>query len=318
MEDGVRSNLWRIVAAYTLNCLIWSSTWMAIKVGLRGAPPFTGVGARFSVAAVVVAVIVAVRRLPIPLTRAFLGLSLTLGVLQLSIPYALVYWGEQHISSGLTSVLYSTMPFVVAVTARAILGDRLSPGKVVGIAAGFAGVWIIFSDAIHFGGRDAVAGIAAILVSVFGAAAASVLIKKYSEGYHPIVSLLIPFTVAAVLVNAVAIPVERSNPLHYDGTTWATIFYLAVAGSVIAFAVFFWLLKRVDVTVVSYQTFIIPILAVFWGWLFLDERISSRVGVGTACILIGIAIATLGDRRGRAKKSEQSHRARLSTRVDAS
>lgn len=272
---------------------------MAIKVGLRGAPPMSAVGARFVVAAAVITIIVIAGRLPVPRTRAFLTISVVLGVLHLAIPYVLVYWGEQHISSGLTAVLYATLPFMVAVIARLVLGDRLTMRKIVGIAGGIAGVWIIFADAVHFGGGDEVLGMLAVLASVFAAALASVLIKKHSGGYHPVVSLLIPFCVGAALVNAVAVPVERSNPLHYDGTTWATILYLAVAGSVVAFAVFFWLMKRIDVTVVSYQTFIIPILAVFWGWLFLGETVSSRVGLGTACILIGIAVATLGDHKGR-------------------
>jgi drug/metabolite transporter (DMT)-like permease len=290
-----------VAAAYALNCLIWSSTWMVIKVGLRGAPPMTAVAARFLVAAVLISVVVAAARLPVPRTRRFLAISLFLGAFHLALPYVLVYWGEQHISSGLTAVLYSTLPLMVAVLARIILGDPLTPTKLAGIAAGVAGVWFIFSDAVHVTAGSEVAGMVAVLTSVFFAALASVVIKKYSGGYHPIVSLMIPFVVGAVMVSSFAVPLEHSNPLHYDGVTWATILYLAVAGSFVAFAVFFWLMKRIDVTVVSYQTFIIPILAVFFGWLFLDETISARVAVGAAFIVGGIVIATAGARRGRAE-----------------
>lgn len=298
----MRTSSWVIALAYALNCLIWSSTWTVIKVGLRGAPPVTAVGVRFAVAALVVAAIVALARLPVPRTRGFLGISLFLGLWHLSIPYILVYWGEQRIPSGLTAVLYSTMPFMVAILARFVLGDRLTARKMAGILVGVAGVWVIFSDAVDIGGRAATLGMAAVLGSVFSAALASVLIKKYSGGYHPVVSLLIPFLVGAVVVNAIAVTIERSNPLHYDATTWATILYLAVAGSVIAFTVFFWLIKRVDVTVVSYQTFIIPILALVWGRVFLGETVSARAGAGTACILIGIAVATLQRRRAREQR----------------
>ena len=300
----MRSNLWLIVGAYALNCLIWSSTWMVIKVGLRGAPPVTAVGVRFAIAAMVIATVILVARLRVPRTRTFLALSAFLGVFHLALPYTLVYWGEQHISSGLTAVLYSTMPFMVALLARAILGDPLSARKLAGIAVGITGVWIIFSDAVGFGGTKAVLGMTAILFSVFSAALASVFIKKYSSGYHPLVSLLFPFIIAAALVNAVGIPLERSNPLDYDTMTWATIFFLAIAGSVIAFAVFFWLMKRIDVTVVSYQTFIIPILAIGWGWLLLDETVSPRAGLGTACILAGIVIATFRRKRRRTATHE--------------
>jgi len=299
----VRSNPWLVVGAFTLNCLIWSSTWLAIKVGLREAPPMTTVAVRFGIAAVLIATVVVLRRLPVPRTRTFVALSLFLGVSHLAVPYVLVYWSEQHIASGLTAVLYSTMPFMVAVIARVVLGDHLSRRKLFGIVAGLAGVWIIFSDSMGTGAGLEARGVAAVLVSVFFASFSSVMIKKYSGGYHPIVSLLIPFAVAATLVGTAAAPIERSNPVHYSATTWGTILYLAGAGSFVAFAVFFWLVKRVDVTVVSYQTFIIPILAVLWGWLILDETISSRAGAGSAIILAGIAVATFGV-RGRAPASE--------------
>jgi putative membrane protein PagO len=291
-----------VVGAFALNCLIWSSTWMAIKVGLRGAPPMTAVGVRFAIAAALITAVVVARKLPVPRTRAFLRLGLFLAVCHLALPYVLVYWGEQHISSGLTAVLYSTMPFMVALLARAILGDPLPARKIAGIASGIAGVSLIFSDKVGLGGDgSAPLGIAAILLSVFFASLSSVVIKKHSSSYHPIVSLTVPFVVASLLVAAVAFPVERQSPLQFDGLTWFTILYLAIAGSFVAFAVFFWLMKRVDVTVVSYQTFIIPVLAVLWGWLFLDETVSSRVGAGTAFILAGIAVATFGrPRRSRA------------------
>jgi drug/metabolite transporter (DMT)-like permease len=86
--------------------------------------------------------------------------------------------------------------------------------------------------------------------------------------------------------------VDRSNPLHYDALTWGTIVYLAALGSVTAFSLYLWILKRIDVTVVSYQTFIIPILAVFLGWILLDESIAPRTGIGTALVLAGIAVTT--------------------------
>jgi drug/metabolite transporter (DMT)-like permease len=291
----VRSQAFLVVGAFALNCLIWSSTWMAIKIGLRQAPPMTTVGVRFAIAAALISAVVALWRLDVPRSRAFVSLSVFLGVCHLAVPYTLVYWGEQHISSGLTAVLYSTMPFVVALMARVILHDPLSLRKLSGIAAGIGGVCIIFSDSIGSGFEAR--GMAAILVSVFFASLSSVFIKKHSAAYHPIVSLMIPFAVAAVLIGAFAAPIERSNPLRYGGVTWATILYLAVAGSFIAFAVYFWLVKRVDVTVVSYQTFVIPILALLWGWLFMGETVSPRTGLGSTVILVGIAIATQGTHR---------------------
>jgi putative membrane protein PagO len=268
-----------------------------IKVGLEGAPPMTAVAVRYIIAAILLAVITRLIRVVLPKTRAFLYLSLFLGVFHIALPYALVYWGEQFISSGLTAVLFSTMPIHTAILARFMLGDALTVRKMLGILVGVAGVWVVFSESVSFGGGKAALGMAACLLSAFSASLATVVVKKHAANYHPYATLLLPFVVGAVLLTAVAVPVEVSNPLTYNSLTWFTIFYLAALGSVAAFGIYFWIVKKIDVTVLTYQTFIIPVLAVLIGWMFLRETITIRVGVGSGLILTGIALATLR-RRG--------------------
>jgi drug/metabolite transporter (DMT)-like permease len=87
--------------------------------------------------------------------------------------------------------------------------------------------------------------------------------------------------------------------LQFDALTWITIVYLAVLGSVVAFSFYFWIIKRIDVTVLSYQTFVIPVFAVLIGWIFLKETVTIRVIAGAALILAGIALATLRNNRRR-------------------
>jgi putative membrane protein PagO len=204
-----------------------------------------------------------------------------------------VYWGEQHISSGLTAVLYSTMPINVALLARVLIGDPLTPRKFAGTFVGFAGVWVIFSDNVSFGGATAVQGMVACLVSAFFASLSTVVVKKYASRYDPFATLAIPFAGAGLLLAALAASVERSNPLTYNSLTWFTVFYLAAFGSVSAFALYFWIIKRIDVTALSYQTFIIPLLAVLIGWIFLSETVTIRVAAGASLIIAGIVLATL-------------------------
>lgn len=280
-----------VLLAYIAICLIWGSTWMVIKIGLRGAPPMTAVAVRFIIAAAVIYAIVSLRRIPLPKDRRFLVLGLFLGVFHFALPYTLVYWGEQRISSGLTAVLYATLPFMTALLARGMLGDPLGWKKVVGIVTGAAGVVVIFSDTISLGGTEAAFGVLAVLASVFGASLSSVTLKKFGRGYDPLVSLLIPFSTAALLVVLAAGAVERSNPLTYSATTWATILYLSAVGSVLAFALYFWIIQRMDVTALSYSTFIIPIIAVILGGIFLGESLSQRVAIGSLFVLAGILLA---------------------------
>ena len=277
-------------------CLIWGSTWMVIKIGLRGAPPLTSIAVRMVIATSVVFAIVRLRRIPIPRDTRFVRLGLFLGLFHIVFPYSLVYYGEQRIPSGQAAVIYATLPLMVAVLARALLGDPLTARKLFGIASGIAGVAVIFSDSLRAASESAgpshAAGVSCVLGSVFASAVGSVATKRWSGGYHPLASLLIPFATGAVVSTCGALAFEDANPLRFDAPTWASILYLAVAGSVCAFGLFFYVVQHLDITVVSYQTFIIPIIAVLIGFVILGETISPRVGAGAALILAGIALAT--------------------------
>jgi drug/metabolite transporter (DMT)-like permease len=269
---------------------------MVIKIGLRGAPPLTSIAVRMVIATSVVFVIVRLCRIPIPRERRFIRLGLFLGLFHIVFPYSLVYFGEQRIPSGQAAVLYATLPLMVALLARVLLGDPLTARKLFGIATGIAGVAVIFSDSLRASaasvGANHAAGVWCVLGSVFASAVGSVATKRWSGGYHPLASLLLPFATGAVVSACGALAFEDANPLEFDAPTWGSILYLAVAGSVAAFGLFFYVVQHLDITVVSYQTFIIPIIAVLIGFVILDETISPRIGAGAALILAGIALAT--------------------------
>ncbi len=292
----VSNHTTRLVLAYAAMCLIWGSTWMGIKIGLRGAPPLTSIAVRMAIATTAVWLIVRALRVPIPREGHFVKLGVALGMFHIVLPYSLVYFGEQRIPSGQAAVLYATMPLIVALIARVALNDPLTPRKLLGIAIGIGGVAVIFADSWRAGaasgGSEHAAGVACVLGSVCAASIGSVATKKWNRGYHPVVSLLIPFATGAVAAGVGALISENANPLEFNRTTWLSIIYLALAGSVGAFSLFFYAIKHLDVTVISYQTFIIPVIAVLFGVWLLGETVSPRLGVGAALILAGIAVAT--------------------------
>jgi len=290
-----------VVPAYIAACLVWGSTWMMIKIGLRGAPPITSVAVRMTIASLIVAALIRVMRVPLPRDRRFVGLGVFLGIFQITIPYVLVYIGEESIPSGLAAVLYATLPLMVALLARAWLKNPLTPRKLTGIATGFLGVARIFSDNLRLG-REQATGTLLVMGSVASSAVATVATKRWGHGHHPIASLLLPFGTTALATAVLALGFESPLVLHYDAATWATILYLAAMGSVVAFACFFYVMKRLDVTVVTYQTFIIPVVAVILGGVFLGEIISGRVALGALLILAGISLATFA-RRPRERKT---------------
>jgi drug/metabolite transporter (DMT)-like permease len=293
MSTGVK------VIVFSALCLIWSSTWIMIKVGLDGAPPVTAAGIRFIIASTVIFSILAWRRIGLPRSARFLWLSLFLGLFQMGIPYALVYWAEQYITSGLTSILFSTMPLTVAVLARIVLGDPLTVRKFAGIVIGTLGTIVIFHDGLSAGAPHSLWGIAAALGSALCASVSSVVVKRFSGSYHPLASIFLPMAIGGLLLTAGGWVLEGDRPIRWDGVTVGTILYLALLGSVVAFGLYFWIIKHIDVTVLAYQTFIIPILACVIGWIFLRETVTLHIATGGGMILAGIALATFRIPRGK-------------------
>ena len=306
MSQPSRSPMTLILLAFALMCLIWGSTWMMIKIGLRDAPPLTTLGLRFWIAGFLVLITVLVRRQPIPHDRGSLAFGVFLGLFHMAFPYSLVYWSEQHITSGLTAVLYATMPLMVAILARLLLGNLLTASKVVGIIFGLAGVTVIYSDHLGWQGEHGALGIAAVLLSVFFASLSVVALKKRSLDIDPLSGLLVPFLVAGTVTSIAAGIIEGANPLQFDLSTWGTVFYLAVLGSFVAFSLYFWAIQRMDVTLLSYQTFIIPILALVFGWIFIHEGVSARVALGTLLILGGISLANFRQLRKRMQRQARA------------
>lgn len=291
MSTGIK------ITVFSALCLIWSSTWLMIKVGLEGAPPITAAGLRFILASIVIFSILLYRRLGLPRGTAFIRLSIFLGFFQIAIPYALVYWAEQHITSGLASILFSTMPLTVAILARFILGDPLTVPKIGGILIGTLGVIVIFYDGISLGGHETLLGIAATLLSALFASVSSVVIKKFSRAYNPMASIFVPMLIGGIVLTVSGRLVESQRTITFDAPTVTSVVYLAVLGSVAAFGLYYWIIKHMDVTVLSYQTFIIPILACLMGWIFLHETVTLRIAFGGGMIVVGIALATLSKSR---------------------
>jgi drug/metabolite transporter (DMT)-like permease len=253
---------------------------------------------RFVIAALVIFAIMLLRKIKLPRSREFVWLTLYLGVFQTTVPYGLVYWAEQYLNAGLTAVVFATMPLMVALIARVLLGDALSFWKLGGIVIGGAGVYVIFSDSVSIGGPKSAWGVAAVLASAFLASLSSVIVKKYSKAYQPFAAISLPHAYAGFVLLVGGAWLERASPLEWSGMTHVTILYLALLGSVTAFALYFWLIKHIDVTILSYQTFIIPVLAVLLGWIFLRESVTMKTAIGGSLVLVGIAFAVLPGSRG--------------------
>jgi len=271
-------------------CFVWGSTWLAIKVGLGSLPPLLFAGIRFFIAWGLLLTYALAMRMEFPRDKTSWRAMLFLGLTQITIPYALVFWGEQYTTAGLSAVLFATVPFFVAVFAHLILPDeRLSAWKLAGILVSFIGVTIIFSRELMVTDNSFWGGLA-LIVGAGSAGCANVVGKKYSQSINPIVNVLVQMGIGALLLTVGGTLLEREASLHFDQTSIFAVLYLAVAGSAFAFVALYWLFTRMEVTRVSLFTFITPIVAVILGWLILGEKMDLNVAFGAALILVGVIL----------------------------
>jgi len=284
---------------YALICLIWGSTWVGIKVGLDGVPPFLSAGLRFLLSALVAGVVLAWRRKRITLTHDDKICVLSLGLLVFWLDYACVYWAEIYISSGLTAVLFSTMPLMTALlSAFWTRSEKLSPRKLAGITVGVAGTVLLFWPTERLGMMQALAMLSTLTGSLL-AAINLVTMKRHGQHSDPFVLNVLGMAIGATGLLLMSAGLERWTAIVWTRSNVLAIFYLSLVGSVVAFSIYYFLIKRLDATIVSLTTLIIPIVALALGRVLLGEVVTPTAVLGIVTVLAGVGVAIVPTRSRR-------------------
>lgn len=280
--------------AFALLCAVWGSTWLAIKLGVETVPTFLSAMLRFVIAASTLLALAALLRRKLPRTRSEWGAVLLVGVALFTLDYGLIYWGESNgVESGLSAVLFATLPLQTAVWAHGLLAkERLTVQKLVGIGVGFGGILLIFRAQLATAGPEKLLPMLAIVLSSTCAGLATVTMKRWAHDTDPFT-----FNGLAMAVGTAGLAVISLG----TGEPWAVpswpegllpILYLALAGSVVTFVAYMWLLRQVEATTASFVSLITPIIAVLLGFAVAQEILEPLDIVGTAVTLLGIYLAT--------------------------
>ena len=284
------------LALYVILCLIWGSTWLVIKVGYGGLGPFNVAAVRFFVSGIVLMLLVPLLGAKWPANKAEWGLITWVGLVLFGADYGLIYWGEQFLDSGMTSILFALLPLVTIGFAHVYVpGDRITARKLAGTVLAFVGIVSLFGDRVRLDPAG-LGPMLAIVASTVCAAASGVATKRHGTHLHP-AALNAP----AMLIGAAALAVASfaaGDGLHLprDIATWSAVMYLAIAGSVVTFLIYFTLLKTWSVTSLSFISVFTPAIALMLGFVFLDERPTLWTWVGAALILGGVTLALMPDR----------------------
>ena len=273
-----------VIVAYASICLIWGTTWYAIKLGLPYIPPIASVGARFVIAGAALAIVaLATGRLRY---RAISWKLVGVMVFTLfSINYILIYLSETHLGSGIVAVLFGTQPFFMFYFGYLFAGERSTVRTWIGAALALGGVAIISMVGEQHGSLIyAVAAVASAGVSAVGMAYA-----KRKSHVDPMTTLPVSMLIAGGVTLAVGTAVER--PVLATALTpisVASLLYLALLGSALAFFLNLWLLKRISVAAVGLTSLVTPIIAIFVGVVFGGEAIAARDIVGAVLVIAGV------------------------------
>jgi len=286
-------------AAWLAVCLIWGTTYLAIRLALETIPPMLLGGIRFFVAGAILCLVVRFWTGALPPAREW-PRHAVLGALMLGIGNGGVVWGERWIPSGLAAVNVAALPFWMAGSAAALRGERVSQRAVIGLAIGFSGIVLLIWPSLFLGdakGHRFVFGVLLVQLACVGWAVGSSLSKRWSltsvVGGSAMQQLF-----AGLLLIAAGTALGEWGELTFTAQTVAAQIYLIAFGSLIAYSAYLYALAHLPIATVSLYAYVNPIIAVLLGTLFVNEPFTPRLAAAAALVLAGVMIVRRPPRGG--------------------
>ncbi len=271
-------------------CLIWGSTFLAIRIGNQAVPPEWAATMRLSLAAPLLALVVLVRGDRWPRGPALQG-AILFGVFNFGVNLALLYWGERVVPSGIAAVLYATVPLSTALIAAVLRVERLDGRKLVAATVAIAGVATIFAGEMRL--DVPFDGLVAVFLAATAASLSSVFLKRAPQ---PSVfsTNAVGAAAGAVICLAASIVLGEDRSLPTTFAAWWPVIYLTLAGSLGAYVLYTWLVGHWSVTNASYVGVVVPVIAVALGAVVLQETRAPETYLGAAIVIAAVVVALRG------------------------
>ena len=296
MEATPRPQRWKILLAFAIIYLVWGSTFLAIRVGVREVPPFLLAGMRFFAAGIVLYAWMRAKGTASPSRREWASATL-LAVLIFVLDYGLVFWAEQRVPSGITAVMLATIPVFTALMEILILRtQKLTLRLGCALVVGLAGVAVLVSRSVAFGDAPIErSGAIALVVAALCWSMASVLTRKLRLPESKVMSSGAQMLVGGILLMVVAAAFGEFRGFHLRTVStgaWLALAYLVVAGSIIAFTAYVWLIHHESPTKVGTYAYVNPVIAVLVGYFLGGEGLGARSLLGTLLVLVSVIVIT--------------------------
>ena len=275
--------------AFAIVCVVWGTTYLGIRIAIETIPPLSLTAIRFVLAGLVMIGIARLRGETIPMERGVLGTLLVVGFLMVGVGNLAVVWAEQWVPSGLAALFVATAPFWMAILeAFRKQGERLDIRGVAGMLLGFVGVALLVTPGGAGNSWEIgfIIGAIAIQVGSLGWQYGS-LIGKYKLKNVPLLaSAGLQMLFGGAIVGIVAIAIGEPARFAVNTRTLAALIYLTLFGSILAYSAYVYALAHLRTTKVSMYAYVNPVVAVFLGWLILDEQL-TWVSLLAMCVILG-------------------------------
>jgi len=297
MEAHTQRPKWKTLLAFAIIYFVWGSTFLAIRVGVREVPPFLLAAMRFLVAGLVLYGWMIAQGERSPSGRQWRSISL-LAILIFVLDYGLVFWAEQRVPSGVTAVMMATIPAFMALSEIMFLRtQRLTVHLTVALLIGMGGVAVLMSRSLNLGGSPIdLVGAAALTVASVSWSVASVLSRKLPLPPSKVMSSgaqMLAGGVCLALTSAALGEFHSFHPGAVSRGAWLSLLYLIVAGSIIAFTAYVWLIHHESPTKVGTYAYVNPVVAVLVGYFLGGETLGLRTILGTLFVLISVVVITM-------------------------
>lgn len=270
--------------AFATLCLIWGSTWMAIRILVRDVPPFRAAAVRFVVAGLLLIAMVLAKRLPWPETNQQWRALIVLGLTIVALPYGLLFWAERLITSSLTAVIYSAAPLVVALLTPLMIRQRVPRRAVYGMAWAVGGIAVLFYRGLSLSPYMLLGGLA-VIAAVLTSSWSTIYAKRHLQNVNPLVGSTVQFAVAAVFLYLLSLIRERGETSAWSAQSLVALIFLALLGSVVTFSLYYWLLRSMRPYQLSTLNLIVPLIAIMEGALILHEPVPPVMLIASLVVL---------------------------------
>jgi drug/metabolite transporter (DMT)-like permease len=279
--------------AWITICVVWGTTYLAIRVALESLPVALLAGFRWTAAGIILTALLPLFGERLPPRSTWPSIAFV-GFLMNVVGNGCLVWSEQYVASGLTAVIVAMVPFwAVAVEALLPHGERLTGRTLLGLAAGFSGILILVWPSLTLSGRSGRMFVAGVLALQLGSLAWSIgtsFTKRRSIGASPLAMAAIQMIFSGVMLTIIGTALGEWSRVTFTPRTFGAMVYLTIAGSVVGYTAYVYTLKYLPVSTVSLYAYVNPIIAVILGTLILSEPFSLRIVIAAAMVFAGIAV----------------------------